>query len=68
MKIQQWLGGIALVIPLIAGLYGSLVYITKLQNTLEQNTIAIQALSGQISSNDSSVHQKLDNEIEKSNF
>ena len=66
MKIQQWLGGIALVIPLIAGLYASLAYMTKLQNTLEQNTIAIQSLAGQISGNDSGIHQKLDNEIEKS--
>ncbi len=33
MKTAQVIGGITLVIPLVAALYGSMIYVTKLQNT-----------------------------------
>jgi hypothetical protein len=65
MKATQIIGGITLVIPLVAALYGSMIYVTKLQNTLEQNTMAIELLTKEISNNDSNIHTALSNEVEK---
>lgn len=65
MKASQVIGGITLVIPLIAALYGSMIYVTKLQNTLEQNTMAIELMTKEIANNNSNIHTALDNEIEK---
>ena len=65
MKAAQVIGGITLVIPLIAALYGSMIYVTKLQNTLEQNTMAIELMTKEIANNNSNIHTALDNEIEK---
>ena len=65
MKASQVIGGITLVIPLVAALYGSMIYVTKLQNTLEQNTMAIELMTKEIANNNSNIHTALDNEIEK---
>lgn len=65
MKTSQVIGGITLVIPLVAALYGSMIYVTKLQNTLEQNTMAIELMTKEIANNDANIHTALDNEIEK---
>jgi hypothetical protein len=65
MKLSAALGGIGLAIPLIAGLYGSLSYVTSLQNTIEQNEKQIITLQMESTSNFKALDTMINSEVEK---
>ena len=65
MKLSATLGGIGLAIPLIAGLYGSLSYVTSLQNTIEQNEKQIITLQMESTSNFKALDTMINSEVEK---
>jgi hypothetical protein len=65
MKLSAAMGGIGLAIPLIAGLYGSLSYVTGLQNTIEQNEKHIASMQMSTQNDFSSLDTMISSEIEK---
>ena len=65
MKLSAALGGIGLAIPLIAGLYGSLSYVTGLQNTIETNEKQIASMQMSTENDFKSLDTMMNSEIEK---
>jgi len=65
MKLSATLGGIGLAIPLIAGLYGSLSYVTGLQNTIETNEKQIASMQMSTENDFKSLDTMMNSEIEK---
>ena len=65
MKLSATLGGIGLAIPLIAGLYGSLSFVTGLQNTIETNEKHIASMQMSTKNDFQSLDTMMNSEVEK---
>ena len=57
----KYLASIPVVLSLLAGAYGAINYISKLNNTVEQNTTTMALLKVELDNTDENLHSEIDN-------
>ena len=57
----KYLASIPVVLSLLAGAYGAINYISKLNNTVEQNTTTMALLKVELNNTDKNLHSEIDN-------
>lgn len=57
----KYLASIPVVLSLLAGAYGAINYVSKLNNTVEQNTTALALLKVELGNTDKNLHSEIDN-------
>ena len=57
----KYLASIPVVLSLLAGAYGAINYVSKLNNTVEQNTTALALLKVELDNTDENIHSEIDN-------
>ena len=57
----KYLASIPVVLSLLAGAYGAINYVSKLNNTVEQNTTALALLKVELGNTDENLHSEIDN-------
>ena len=56
----KYLASIPVVLSLLAGAYGASNYVSKLNNTVEQNTTALALLKVELGNTDENLHSEID--------
>jgi|TARA_R100001594_G_scaffold42329_1_gene74374 hypothetical protein len=59
--VIKYLASIPVVLSLLAGAYGAINYVSKLNNTVEQNTTALALLKVELGNTDKNLHSEIDN-------
>ena len=57
----KYLASIPVVLSLLAGAYGAINYVSKLNNTVEQNTTALALLKVELENTDLNIRSEIDN-------
>ena len=57
----KYLASIPVVLSLLAGAYGAINYVSKLNNTVEQNTTTMALLKVELENKDKNIHSEIDN-------
>ena len=61
MEVIKYLASIPVVLSLLAGAYGAINYVSKLNNTVEQNTTALALLKVELGNTDKNIRSEIDN-------
>ena len=61
MEVIKYLASIPVVLSLLAGAYGAINYVSKLNNTVEQNTTTMALLKVELENTDKNIHSEIDN-------
>ena len=61
MEVIKYLASIPVVLSLLAGAYGAINYVSKLNNTVEQNSDVIAILKVELENAEEGLHSEIDN-------
>ena len=61
MEVIKYLASIPVVLSLLAGAYGAINYVSKLNNTVEQNSDVITILKVELENAEEGLHSEIDN-------
>ena len=61
MEVIKYLASIPVVLSLLAGAYGAINYVSKLNNTVEQNTTTMALLKLELENAEEAFHNEVDN-------
>jgi cell division protein FtsX len=61
MGVIKYLASIPVVLSLLAGAYGAINYVSKLNNTVDKNSDTIALLKVELKNTDQNIHSEIDN-------